>query len=205
MKILKLVYVWRSNKKVVLGNEPHNGVLVSKVSSSQILQRVKEGIRKAESVVLKALEKPVYGASGPGEKNMVPLWACLWSLILTYRDCMMVYRQFSFAKRLNTRQPRCSGKFFSLPLVTVRNTYKTSDFELLVDSSKHMYHIMTANYSTLFRVSSPLYMDWSIGTNFELIGKSPVLEAAFHDLRMEVVRFCMFCFSRPKTNTDNTR
>jgi hypothetical protein len=104
-----LVHVWRSNKKVVSGNGLFNGCLVSKAASSQILQIVKEGIRETEFMILKALEKPIYGASGPGEKNMIPLWACLWSLMLTYRDCMVVYKLFSHAKRLNTRQPGCSG------------------------------------------------------------------------------------------------
>jgi hypothetical protein len=78
---------------VVPGNGEFDGLLVSKATSRQILMIVKEGIREAESVILKALEKPMYGASGPGQKNMIPLWACLWSLLLTYRDCMVVYKQ----------------------------------------------------------------------------------------------------------------
>lgn len=61
---------------------------------------------------------------------------------------------------------------------------------MLIGASKHMYDMLTANYSALFRVSSPVYLDWRIGTNFDLIGKSPILEAAFYDLRNEVFRFC---------------
>lgn len=171
VKILNLVHCWRSDKMVVAGNSELNGQLAPKAISSQILQVIKDGIREAESVILKALEKPIYGASGPGEKNMIPLWACLWSLILTYRDCMVVYKQYSLAKRLNTRGPQCS------------------DSQLLIDASKYLYDILTANYSALFRVSSPLYLDWRIGTNFDLIGRSQILKAAFYELRNEFFRF----------------
>jgi hypothetical protein len=57
-----------------------------------------------------------------------------------------------------------------------------------------MYQTLTANYSALFRPSSPLYLDWSISTNFDLIGKSRVLQEAFNDLRLEVFQFCTFAF-----------
>jgi len=84
-------------------------VCASKAVSSQILRLIKEGIRNEELIILKRLEKLMRGAKGPGEANMIPLWACLWSLILTYRDCMIVYKQYSLAPRPNSKQPGCSG------------------------------------------------------------------------------------------------
>ena len=94
---------------VLNGTYNQHSIPASKAVSSQILHVIKKGIRKEELYVLKCLEKLMYGAKGPGQENMIPLWACLWSLILTYRDCMDIYKLYSSAPRPNDKQAGCSG------------------------------------------------------------------------------------------------
>lgn len=64
------------------------------------------------------------------------------------------------------------------------------DHELVIGISKHMYEIITANYATLFRESSPLNIDWRVEANFDLIRRSDVLREAFNRLRTEFYQFC---------------
>jgi hypothetical protein len=94
-KILKLLRCWRSAKMVASGG----GTYASKAIASQILLVVKKGIWEQEQFVLKKLESLIYKTQVPDRKSLVPLWACLWSLILMYRDCMKVYKQYSAAPR----------------------------------------------------------------------------------------------------------
>lgn len=68
---------------------------ISSALSSQILVVVKRGISSAEISILETLETLLYGSKGPGQRNALPLWASLWSLILTYRDCMVTYKLYA--------------------------------------------------------------------------------------------------------------
>jgi hypothetical protein len=110
-RILKLLRCWRSGIYDLSNSDDNNAILASKAAKNQIVLDVKKGIENEERLILKALHKLIYGAKGPGQNNMIPLWACMWSLILTYRDCMAVYKQYSVAPRPNSFQPGCSGMF----------------------------------------------------------------------------------------------
>jgi hypothetical protein len=35
--------------------------------------------------ILAQLQKILFGGKGPGKNNMLPVWICIWLLILTYR------------------------------------------------------------------------------------------------------------------------
>jgi len=87
----------------------HQNIMVSKAVKNQIVVLIKTAIREEEFFIHKKLDGLIYGGKGPGKKNMIPIWACLWSLILTYRDCAAVYKQYARAPRPNTMQPGCSG------------------------------------------------------------------------------------------------
>jgi hypothetical protein len=138
---------------------------------SQLLLIIKEGIRAAELTLLDNLEKFVYGSKGPGKNNMIPLWTTLWTLILTYRDCMTTYK-------------------YSTQHCKISFEHDPSDSEVLIEASKHMYHILTSVYAALFRASTPLYLDWRVASNMELLGNSDELKNAFIALRTEVEWFC---------------
>jgi hypothetical protein len=53
-----------------------------------------------------------------------------------------------------------------------------------------MYDIVASTYAALFRHSTPLYLDWRVEKNFDLIGKNEPLKGAFYNLRTEVFWFC---------------
>jgi hypothetical protein len=111
-KILKLLRCWRSAKMLASGGESY----ASKAVASQILIVVKKGIWEQEQFVLKKLEL-IYKTQVPDRKSLVPLWACLWSLILMYRDCMKVYTQYSAAprEREGKRKPGTVCMYFRGP------------------------------------------------------------------------------------------
>jgi hypothetical protein len=54
-----------------------------------------------------------------------------------------------------------------------------------------MYDILTTYYAALFKVQLPLYMDWRMDANFDLLGQSESLRESFYELRDEVELFCM--------------
>ena len=97
LNVLKLLRCWRSIFQVRLYSESDDDtpMIHSSAISNQILLVIKEGICSAEFTILDIIEKLVYGSKGPGQDNLIPLWACLWSLILTYRDCMVTYKKWS--------------------------------------------------------------------------------------------------------------
>jgi hypothetical protein len=107
---------------------------------------------------------------------MITLWTTLWTLILTYRDCMTTYK---FTQHC-----------------TISFEHDAADSEVLIEASKHMYHALTSVYAALFRESTPLYLDWREGSNMELLGNSEVLKGAFIALRTEVEWFCKSRFLR---------
>jgi hypothetical protein len=170
--ILKLLRCWRNCKMTTSSDPARTKQHISRTVVSQLLLIIKEGIRTAELTLLDNLEKLVYSTKGPGQKNMIPLWTTLWTLILTYRDCMTTYK---FSQHCPT---------------TISFEHDAADAEVLIDASKHMYHILTSVYAALFRASTPLYLDWREGSNMELLGNSECLKGAFIALRTEVEWFC---------------
>lgn len=134
---------------------------------SQLLLIVKEGIREAEVEILEALEPHLYSSKGPGQRNAIPLWACLWSLILMYRDRMAAYNQY-----------------LNQPLAAYSEAFE------LMSATKHMYDIITAHYAVLFNPSTPLHLDCSSDGNFDLLGRNEGLRREFDVARTEVLNFC---------------
>lgn len=166
--ILKLLRCWRNCKMTSRDNEKQH---ISRTVISQLLLIIKDGIRTAELTLLASLEKLVYGVKGPGKNNMIPLWTTLWTLILTYRDCMTTYK-------------------YSKQHIKISFEHDLKDSKMLMDASQHMYHILTSVYAALFRASTPLYLDWRVASNMELLGNSNELKKAFIALRTEVEWFC---------------
>lgn len=57
----------------------------SKVVHSQIAVLVARGIVDLEVEILSQLQDLIFNSTGPGKRNMLPIWTCLWLLMLTYR------------------------------------------------------------------------------------------------------------------------
>ena len=36
--------------------------------------------------LLSSLQNRIFGGKGPEKENMIPIWICLWLLVLTYRE-----------------------------------------------------------------------------------------------------------------------
>ena len=53
-----------------------------------------------------------------------------------------------------------------------------------------MYDILTSIYAALFRSSTPLYLDWRVEANFDLLGKSDEVKNAFCNLCTQAFWFC---------------
>lgn len=65
------------------GKQPYEWA--SKVAHNQIAVVVSCGIVDLEVEILSQLQKLVFNPKGPGKHNMLPIWTCLWLLMLTYR------------------------------------------------------------------------------------------------------------------------
>jgi len=64
-------------------DQPHQ--YASKAVHRQIAVIVTGGIVELEVEVLSRLEKLIFNIKGPGKQNMLPIWTCIWLLMLTYR------------------------------------------------------------------------------------------------------------------------
>jgi hypothetical protein len=164
---MSLIHCWRCGKTVSSSGANNAQNLLSLAVCSQLLLIIKKGIREAETEILEGLEPHLYSSKGPGQRNAIPLWACLWSLILMYRDRMAAYNQY-------LGQPQAAY---------------SEAFELM-SATKHWYDIITAHYAVLFNPSTPLHLDCGVEENFDLIGRSENLRSTFDIARTEALNFC---------------
>jgi hypothetical protein len=58
---------------------------LSRAVHQQIGVIVSEGIETLEYDILNQLEELIFHRKGPGKENLLPIWTCLWLLMLTYR------------------------------------------------------------------------------------------------------------------------
>ena len=129
---------------------------VSKAVHVQLAALVSQGIVDLEKQILSKLQELLFTSSkGPGKSNMLPLWACLWLLILTYRRTI-------------------EGR----PVTVSKN-------QRGLDLAKHMYDMIVSIYSALFRPSSPLLLNWLKEDVFELFGKDYRLTHTLATLKTE--------------------
>jgi len=57
----------------------------------QIGSILSEGIEILEHDILTQLQNIIFHTKGPGKENMLPIFACLWLLMLTYRRTIQQY------------------------------------------------------------------------------------------------------------------
>lgn len=65
----------------------------SSTVNRQVAVVVARGIIDLEIDLLAQLQKLIFDTRGPGKKNMLPIWICLWLLLLTYRATNHFWRQ----------------------------------------------------------------------------------------------------------------
>ncbi len=64
-------------------------IYASKAVHMQIAVILSEGIDALEHEILDQLQGVIFHTKGPGKENMLPIWTCLWSLILIYRRTVL--------------------------------------------------------------------------------------------------------------------
>jgi len=50
---------------------------------------VSQGIEALEQAILAEVQSIIFNSKGPGKLNMLPIWICLWLLILIYRRTIL--------------------------------------------------------------------------------------------------------------------
>jgi hypothetical protein len=136
----------------------------SKAVHKQLAVIVAQGIVDLEIEILSELQNLIFQPkNGHGRQNMLPLWTCLWLLILTYRRTIISYTDFNPSNRAD----------------------KDSS-----DLAKHMYDMLVSIYSGLFRPSSPMCLNWLKHEIFELFGQDHRITHTMGTLKTEFDFIC---------------
>jgi hypothetical protein len=91
VRMTSLHGIWRSELPRPRGSSQQSHQYVSNAVHIQIGVIVGQGIVEAEVEILSLLQKHIFSQKGPGRRNMLPLWTCLWILILMYRETLYCY------------------------------------------------------------------------------------------------------------------
>ena len=160
MRLSCLHGIWRSQLPQPRSSRNEPGRYASTAVSVQVGLIVMNGIVDLEAQVLSQLQNLIFSTKGPGKDNMLPIWTCLWLLLLTYRD-------------LNKHW--CSRKVST---------------DGLPELSQHMYDMLVSIYSGLFRPSSPLWLNWLKTDVFDLFGRDYRVIERMGNLKTEMKFCC---------------
>lgn len=130
----------------------------SQAVHTQLAVIITTGIADLEKEILSALQTLLFNTKGPGKSNMLPIWTCLWLLVLTYRQTV---------HSLYAEKHKQEG---------------------LPELAKQMYDMLVSIYSALFRPSSPMSRNWLtdkevFGNGIELMASAGTLKTEFNLFR----------------------
>ncbi|SRR6266536_938636 len=83
--------IWISELPIPRDDNQKSHQHASNAVYRQLSLIVSKGIVDAEVELLSQLQKHIFSKKGPGRGNMLPIWTCLWILILTYRRTIFCY------------------------------------------------------------------------------------------------------------------
>jgi hypothetical protein len=66
-------------------------IYASQAVNKQIAVILSQGIEVLEVDMLGQLQTLIFHSKGPGKENMLPIWACLWLLMCTYRRTILTF------------------------------------------------------------------------------------------------------------------
>jgi len=121
---------------------------------------VTQGIVDLEVEVLSQLQNIIFDSKGPGKQNMLPIWICLWLLMLMYRRTIEL---FSVKKRVGNTGPGLA---------------------------KFMFDTLVSTYSGLFRPSSPMSLNWLKQEVFDMFGQDYRITHTMGTLTREFEYIC---------------
>ncbi|KAH6678190.1 hypothetical protein B0J14DRAFT_650412 [Halenospora varia] len=82
--------------------------------------------------------------------------------------------------------PTLEALIFTYKEHMISTAYYVQEARLKYDLSRHMYNTLTSIYSALYKVSSPLTLDWRNEAVSEMLGRDPELIRAFCDIKTEM-------------------
>jgi hypothetical protein len=83
--------IWCRALTLGQGNREQPRKFASQAVHIQLAVIITDGILGLEKGILSDLQKLLFSTKGPGKGNMLPIWTCLWLLILTYRETVQVW------------------------------------------------------------------------------------------------------------------
>ncbi|KAH6678188.1 hypothetical protein B0J14DRAFT_316756 [Halenospora varia] len=122
----------------------------------QLRYTISKDVVKLELEVLFEMDKLLFGAETIGRQNPIGLWLCLWTLILTYKEHMIM-----------------------------TSNWKETDYHVY-DLSRHMYNTLTSIYSALYKTTSPLTLDWRTDGVADMLDRDPELIRHFCYIKTEI-------------------
>jgi hypothetical protein len=126
----------------------------------QLRVQVGEAIIRVEADVLTQIDKLTQSKEGIGRQNPLAVWACLWILILSYKE-HMVY----------------------LKVVTSFDSNKAYNL------NQHIYNMLTSIYAALYKTTSPLTLDWRSKEVADMMWNDVHLIKLFCNIKTEMFWF----------------
>ncbi|KAH8646019.1 hypothetical protein BGZ60DRAFT_554837 [Tricladium varicosporioides] len=137
----------------------------------QISAIISKEISELEMEILSEMDKLLFSNRGIGRCNSIGVWFCMWTLIFTYKEHLLMMACWAHESR-----PK-------------------------YDLCFHMYNTLTSIYSALYKTTSPLTLDWRTEEVSEMLGKDKKLINYFSVIKTEMywIQSEMHCF-RPEDN-----
>ncbi|KAH6678189.1 hypothetical protein B0J14DRAFT_650411 [Halenospora varia] len=136
--------------------ESSNAQFTSSRIRLQISFVISKESSELELEILSELDKILFRAAGIGRENPIAVWFCLWTLIFTYKEHML--------------------------MTSVRSQHYRPKYELCF----HMYNTLTSIYSALYKTTSPLTLDWRTEEVLEMFGGNTELIHYFSSIKTEM-------------------
>ncbi|KAL5314161.1 hypothetical protein ACEPPN_018585 [Leptodophora sp. 'Broadleaf-Isolate-01'] len=136
--------------------------MVSVTVFRQIRHLLVEELIPLEVQVFSTLENLIYDKDGIGKQNPLVTWACLWTLIFTYKEHMIFTKSLAELKLMR---------------------------EARYHLNQHIYNTLTSMYAALYKTTSPLTFDWRIAEISDMLGRDPELIRLFNNIKTEMYWF----------------
>lgn len=140
----------------------------SEVVSSRMLAQLRvhvgEEIVRVETDVLTKIDKLTQSKEGIGRQNPLAMWACLWILIISYKEHMVFLKGvMGFG----------NNKFYNL--------------------NQHIYNMLTSTYAALYKTTSPLTLDWRSKEVADMMGNDVHLINLLCNIKTEMFWLRAYC------------
>ncbi|KAH9204311.1 hypothetical protein DL95DRAFT_471612 [Leptodontidium sp. 2 PMI_412] len=160
--IQQLFQMYRTMAFIKSSMQSSEKEMVSSTIFAQIRHLLVEELIPLEVQVFSALENLIYDKDGIGKENPLVTWACLWTLIFTYKEHMV----------------------FLKPLAELKLT-REARYHL----NQHIYNTLTSMYAALYKTTSPLTLDWRTAEISDMLGRDLELIRLFNDIKTEMYWF----------------